>query len=364
MTKKITILFFTLLPLISFTQHESLAKKAEEDDLNYDTNYIDSHRERLTLRTFLTFKSDQVKQQGGNKRELLDYQVNRPFSIGIGFSYKWLNLSATLFTPFPNWDKKSKGVSSHFDLRITTNGRSWVTDFWAQKFGGYYLANTKSVFPFWNKPGIYYQRPDINTTSSGGIVYYNIRHKKFSFKAIFSQTERQLKSKGTPLIAMNWTGFEMNTHGGITGTANASTDSALTPYVIAMNFKPVERITKLQTATLGLGVGYAYTYVYKEHWFFTLMGTVFLNSQSHWYYSAAAPNGINVIKGSANMMWRGAMGYNSHSNYFGLTYVFNNISLGQSFGSTMDYNFSTVNFIYAHRIDVRGKKKRERKAPY
>ncbi|MFZ9848572.1 MAG: DUF4421 family protein [Flavobacteriales bacterium] len=211
------IILFILFPVVLSAQkipdlEKKLEKDARKDNLAYDTNYISSHREKLTIKTYLSAKSDELTQQGGVKRDKVIYDVNRPYRFGLGVSYKWFNLAATLFSPVTNNEIKEKGETKHFDLRITSNSRSFLTDIWIQSFKGFYLSNTLNVMPKWDKQGVFYQRKDISTFDFGGALFYNVKHRKFSFKALFSQNERQIKSKGTPIIGVNWSVFQMNSN--------------------------------------------------------------------------------------------------------------------------------------------------------
>jgi hypothetical protein len=355
MTLRLIILFilssFTLFSQNISEFEKKIQDNAQKDELDYDTNYILSYREKLTIKTYLSAKSDQLTQQGGIKRDMMTYEVNRPYRFGLGVSYKWLNLAATLFSPVTNSQLKEKGKTSTFDLRITTNGRTFLTDVWIQQFKGFYLANTLNVIPKWNKPGIFYQRKDISTFDFGGVVYYNLRHRKFSFKALFSQNERQLKSKGTPIVGVNWTVFQMK----------SSPDSSLVPYSITNNFKASEQINRINVRSLGLGVGYAYTLVFSKFWFLSLQGTYFVNAQTHRYHSKISPEEGTLYAGfRANVLWRTTFGYNSNKNYYGLIFIGNNVPLSRNkFSSDLHYLFNTLNLMYAHRFNVVKKKKKD-----
>lgn len=325
-----------------------LKEDAEKDELNYDTNYISSHRERLTLKTYLSTKSDELTQQGGLKRDLVKYDVNRPYRFGLGVSYKWFNLAATLFSPVSNNQIKEKGETKHFDLRVTTNGRKFIVDLWLQQFKGFYLSNTMNVIPTWSTPSIYYQRNDITTFDFGGAIFYNMRHRKFSFKALFSQNERQLKRKGTPVIGVDWSIFRMR----------SNPDSSLMPFSIVNHFNPTEQINRINAQSIGLGVGYAYTLVFSKYWFISLHGTYFVNAQTYRYYSKISPDDGTLYLGfKANVLWRGTFGYNSDNNYYGLIFIGNTVPLSKNkFPSDIQYIFNTVNVMYAHRFDVSKKK--------
>ena len=347
------IIIISFLPAILISQtlpqlEKKLKEDTQKDELNYDADYIVSYRERLTIKTYLSAKSDELTQQGGIKRDLVKYDVNRPYRFGLGVSYKWFNLAATLFSPVTNHQLKEKGETKHFDLRVTTNGRKFIVDVWIQQFKGFYLSNTMNVIPNWNTPAIFYQRRDLSTFDFGGAFYYNMRHRKFSFKALFSQNERQLKSKGTPVVGVDWSIFRMR----------SNPDSSLLPYTIVSHFKPSEQINRINAQSIGLGVGYAYTLVFSKYWFLSLHGTYFVNAQSFRYFSKISPDeGALYLGLKANVLWRGTLGYHSDKNYYGLIFIGNSVPLSKNkFPSDIQYIFNTLNLMYAHRFDITKKK--------
>ncbi len=307
--------------------------------MKFDSSYIKSFHHDITFKCYGNFKSNDITQTEG-KNKALDYTINNPFKIGFGVSYKWFNILATVITPFPI-DEYKKGKTNHFDLRFNIYGRSTVTDIWFQFYNGYYLKNSNDVLPGWNNPNAFYRRPDINVASLGGVLYFNLNKKKFSYKASFSQTDRQIKSAGAPIFGVNWSAF------------NVRGDSALLPAMIKSTFAPEQRVQSITAITLGAGGGYAYTYVFKKHWFASLSGTLFLVAQTYSYVLQGNP-APRVAPGLGfNFLSRGAFGYNDDKNYYGLVFISDNIPLGRRAGSVFNYSFGTFNLMYAHRFSLK-----------
>jgi len=326
------VLILLIAPNFLFAQE----KKKEE---KFDTSYIKSFRNDITLKCYGSFKSDDITQYQG-KNKILDYAINNPFTIGFGISYKWLNVLATVITPFPV-DTYKKGQTNHFDFRFNIYGRSTVTDIWFQFYNGYYLANSNDASFNWNNPTVFYKRPDIRVASLGGVFYYNLNKKEFSYRASFSQTDRQIKSAGAPIVGVNWSAVGIRA------------DSALLPSMIKTKFTPEQRVQDITAVTLGAGGGYAYTYVFKKNWFASLSGTIFLVAQTYQYVLQGNPAprvqpGLNF-----NLLSRGAFGYNDDKNYYGLVFVADNIPLGTRNGDTFNYSFVTVRLMYAHRFSLK-----------
>jgi len=324
-----------LFPLVLFAQ---AVDKDKSKEIQFDTNYIKSFRHDITLKFFGNFKSNDFTQVEG-KNKTLDYTINNPFKIGFGISYKWLNILATVITPFPV-DEYQKGKTRHFDLRFNMYGRSTVTDVWFQFYNGYYLANSNNILLNFNNPSAYYIRPDIKVASLGGVLYFNRNKTQFSYKASFSQTDRQLKSAGAPIFGVNWSAF------GING------DSALLPSMVITKFSAEHRVQSMSAFTFGAGGGYAYTYVFKKHWFASLSVNLFLVAQTYRYTLQGNPAPRVQAGVNFNFLSRGAFGYNDDKNYYGLIFIADNIPLGSRNGSTFNYSFATLNLMYAHRFSL------------
>lgn len=323
-------------PVFLFAQKKE--KKKKDGDVKFDTAYIKSFRHDITLKCYGNFKSNSITQYDGSHK-ILDYKINNPFRIGFGVSYKWFNLLATLITPFPVNEYK-KGKTDHFDIRLNMYGRRTVTDVWFQFYKGYYLANSNSIIPKWNNANAFYRRSDLDVASFGGVMYFNLNKRRFSYKASFSQTDRQIKSSGAPIMGVNWSGFH------VTG------DSALLPSALKADYTPEQRVQSITTFTLGLGGGYAYTYIFKKHWFASLSGTVFVVGQTYNYLIEGNPAPRTHPGLNFNFLSRGAAGYNNDKNYYGLVFISDNIPLGKRLGSTFHYSFGTMNLMYAHRFSL------------
>ena len=311
---------------------------AGEKEPKFDSTFIKSFHHDITLKCYGNSKWNSFTQHEG-KNQSLDYRINNPFKIGFGLSYRWFNILATVITPFPI-DEYKKGKTTHFDFRFNIYTRSKVADIWFQFYNGYYLANSNKAIPGWNNSKAYYLRPDIKVSSLGGVMYFNLNKREFSFKASFSQTDRQLKSAGAPIVAVNWSAF------------TAAGDSAFLPPMLKTTFAPELQVQSITAITMGVGGGYAYTYVFKKHWFASLSATLFLVAQSHSYVLQGNPAPRVQPDLNFNFLSRGAMGYNTDTDYYGLVFIADNIPLGKKNGSSFNYSFGTVNLMYAHRFNL------------
>jgi hypothetical protein len=129
---------------------------------------------------------------------------NTPNNLRLKLNYRFISFGfqfAPNFIP-GNGDEDLKGKTKSFGLGIGLIFKHWFLDLAYSKVKGYYLENSDD-FVSRSAGDPYIQFPDLHyngfAISSG---YFN--NSRFSFRSLSSQTERQLKSAGTFLPAINF----------------------------------------------------------------------------------------------------------------------------------------------------------------
>ena len=104
-----------------------------------------------------------------------------------------------------------------------------------------------------------YQRPDISSANFGLTVNYIFNNSRFSYKAAFSDTERQLKNAGS-LIA-----------GGSFFSYQTKADSSFIPHEIASKYFINSRsISKSGVRAFNANLGYAYSLLFLKNGIITM----------------------------------------------------------------------------------------------
>ena len=295
--------------------------------------YIKRFPHSITTRGFLGTKPNEFKLEDNRTSGLLSYRVATAPRFGGGISYKWFSFASSLFKiNEPN--ENQKGITNQFDLQWNFFMRLLSIDLRIQRHEGYYLENS-SVIKNWDQTkDDLYQRFDLITASVGGNIRYNFNYQKYSPRAIFTQTERQLKSAGSPSFGFRW------------NFLSVKSDSSIVPENIESTFANFN-LNQLFFSDIGFGLGYDYTFI-RDKWFFNigLMGFV-VHQNVNFYESGMLKKQIGL---QVNFQTRTALGYSNDNMYIGFTAVSDQMYSNWQNTKNIIYSFSKIRFIFARRI--------------
>lgn len=218
-----------------------------------------------------------------------NYKPNNSKGIGLGVSYRYVTLN---FAFGVLGRDNNKGKTHTLSLQTSLYKHQWVYDFVIQHYKGMYFT-PKDVYSVNDN---YYLRPDVGTTVIGGDFWRILNSDKFSYRAVMTQNDWQLKPAGSLLL-----GGEIY-YGGIAG------DSVLVPVAIAAGF-PQSEVHKAFSLRIGPGIGYAYTYVFKKNWFASAGVTESLDFVMGKEYTTGTSKAVSSF--SPNLNYRVGVGYNS-----------------------------------------------------
>jgi hypothetical protein len=254
----------------------------------YDSSYIEEYRGYLVGRFLANRKYASMTVVNRSRDYTLRYTPNKTFSAGLGASYRFatLNLAFGMLEPH-----HSRGKTRSLDLQIHRYGRKFTTDLLVQFFKGFYLADRRYALPGED----FYVRPDIASSSIGGNFQYVLNHRKFSYRAVFQQTEFQKKSAGSFLLGVE------------AYVGRFKGDSTVVPSGLTIDGDS-ETMYKMRYFEFGPNAGYAYTWVYKKI-FVTATGSVSLNASINRYFEEN--NTTTNIGVSPNSLIRFSTGYNT-----------------------------------------------------
>jgi hypothetical protein len=144
----------------------------------------------------------------------------------------------------------------------------------------------------------------------GANIQYIFNNRKFSYRAAYTQSDRQKKSAGSFLV------------GAESYYVIGQGDSSLIPPDIKNTYfwqsMPYDRSTNF---SLGVSGGYAHTFVIKQKIFFSFSAVPGLSFGKAAIYYAPPDTKTTSFSVNASLMWRFAMGYHSSSFFAGLSYV-------------------------------------------
>lgn len=268
----------------------------------------------------------------------LSFRPNNSYSFGVGAYLFDVSAEVSLSIPLDEKSTGRYGSSEARDLSTSLLGTNWGVDAFVQRYESFYLSNPVPAIPS-NKP--YPLRSDIRLTNFGGTGIYIFNKNKFSLWSAYNFSERQLKSKGSALIA--WT----------VNSVHLSADSLVLAPQYLTRLNTTTNFRDVRYATFGVAPGYSYNVVWRELFFNVSLAA---GPAHHWvYYMGSDGIGHYDIAINSFVDARIAIGYNSDRWFGGITFVsqsravkFENITLetqSQAFRMLVGYRIEEKGFM-------------------
>lgn len=281
-----------------FVLQFSVTAKSLSDyiQLKKDTNYIQSYYNDLILRVYSGEKTQSLELDDLNNPYRLKYLPNGYFNLGVGVNFKSFGLSLATKIPVFLESEVKHGETKRFGIQSYIYSNKFSVDLLTSFLKGYYLSNSYLHLKSYPKD-LDYQRPDIASANIGISVNYIFNNTRFSYKAAFSDTEKQLKSAGSLLA------------GGSIFSYQTTADSALVPREIdATHFMKSRDLTKSGVLAFNANLGYAYSLVFLKRGIATFSYMLGSGVQDN-SFDSEFENEINKWRFSFNYIGRIAIGY-------------------------------------------------------
>lgn len=310
-----------------------------------DSVYISSYQDDIVARLFTSSKYANFIIRDSEVDAEIKYDPNDRLNIGFGATYKSFTLNLGFNFPFINNDNDKYGNTEYLDLQTYFLTRKFTIDLFLSYYKGFYLSNPSEVINNWVDSDVYPQRGDIRSLDAGINGFYIFNHQKFSYRAAFTQDERQTKSAGSLLL------------GGSVKASEISADSSLVPAnMIYRDFFDGQDFNKANLSNITAQVGYAHTFVIKKVIFFTgsLLGGIGFGKLRLQYLDDLYPWEQSHLEVSFGGSFRLAAGYNSRKFYAGISYVNSAAQMPTPIRKTsFASNSGNVRFNIAYRIDIK-----------
>ena len=188
---------------------------------------------------------------GGPSVKGVSYQPNVAPRIGTRILWKDWGTMLSLSLPIPKSEQTRRGYSSQTSIVINNYWRQYATDFYFQRFRGFYVSSPLTELQA-NKPTLYPQLPDATVFNYGFNLYRTVNPQNFSLKAAFSQTEFQTKSGGSFLFTVFYNHLEINVGDRLLLGSDPN------------SLKEMPNLDKGKFDTLGAGYGYGHMAISKD----------------------------------------------------------------------------------------------------
>lgn len=176
------------------------------------------------------------------------YQPNFWPRIGVRLSWREWGTTLTFPLPMPEDEKRRRGDTVQTNIVLNKYWRQNAMDIYYQDFRGFYVSSPGTELSL-RKAGRYPQLPDARVRNLGFNWYFAINPEKYSLRAAFSQSERQLESGGSWIWTCYYNHLSINLGANfIPGTGGGGIEGP--PNLDSGHFD-----------TAGFGAGYGYTYI-------------------------------------------------------------------------------------------------------
>lgn len=245
----------------------------------------------------------ELKNQAGNK-QTLQYNSNKPYSLGVGMYLFELGFEIAFAVPLDEQSKRIFGESKSRDVQLNILGKKWGADLFYQRYSGFYVDDPENPVPAGTP---YLQRPDIVTRNTGVTVNRIFNSNRFSFRSAYNFAERQLTSAGSVIVFATFD--NQMTRG----------DSAIIGKQFADEFAESALINHIRSSNLGVAPGYSYSLIFKG---FFINGTLAIGPGHNWMkYELEDGTEVSKLRFSALVAARISLGYNGDKFFGGLTFM-------------------------------------------
>jgi hypothetical protein len=174
---------------------------AQNDSLK-ERKYVEYIPDYLTSRIAV---NNDIRGFGVRNTVSYDIMPNTKNVLKISANYKWFSFSASQTPAFlpGNNDDKEKGSTKNLSFALNLNFKHWMQHLSFNRVKGYYLENTKDFRSSWRPGDVYIQFPDLYYRSYLGHTAYKF-NKNFSYNALATQSERQVRSAGSIISALTY----------------------------------------------------------------------------------------------------------------------------------------------------------------
>jgi hypothetical protein len=226
------------------------------------------------------------------------FRPNINTHLSLNFNYRFLALGIQMAPRFlpGNGDEDIRGETRSFDLRARILTRHLNGEINFNRIKGYYVQNSDE-FISWSPGDPYLQIPDLVYSGIRLNLLYNF-NRKFSYRSLINQTERQLKSAGTFIPSFTFRYYTLD-------QANA-----------------VINTDELLNIEASIGPGYIYTFVIGKM-FYASLGAFGKVGYLHTRYSTEVAGHTDISSGNNLLLraeGRAGLGYNGKRIFGGLYY--------------------------------------------
>ncbi len=271
-----------------------------------DSTYIDAFSQNTAAKFFLGNKFTSLTYQPSGQDPIV-YNPDAKLDLGIGLS--WKGWGGSISYGIGLGEKRTES----FDWQYHHYNRHFMFDVYGQFYKGFSFENSD------NEEVAYY--PDMKISKLDGLFLYGFNGNKYSFRAAFNQSEKQLRSAGSFLLGANVDYTKITLPEGVVS----------------------DRLKLKHNFFAGPAGGYTYTWVIKERYYISALAVVGFNL------------GIDDLKNEFDVypavFPRLSAGYNAETWSISISGIFNNVYVSYANDENLSINTGTSRITFVKRFD-------------
>lgn len=224
---------------------------------NVDTNYIEPQKYNFTvmLQNTNTYEVYRLSAQSGQS---MTFSPDLNVRVGPYFGWRWAFFGYTVDLKTKHTDKKKR----EYDLSLYSS-KVGVDLFYRETGNDYKIRHVGLGKDIDASPLEGMPFDGISSSIKGFSLYYIMNHRRFSYPAAFSQSTRQLRSAGSPLIGIGYTRHKLSVDiSRLDEMLNETMPDLYDESLIDSTFD----IGKVKYSDLSITGGYAYNWVVARNW--------------------------------------------------------------------------------------------------
>lgn len=184
--------------------------------------------------------------------QTLKYKPHAPSRTFLSLAYDWMSASISAVNPLASDQDLLYGESKATDYLFRFYFERWTTEFFYQRYKGYYIDNTQDVIPNWSKSQPRRLYPDLTTEHVGFSTTYIFSPETYSMAASFDQSVIQKESGGSWLLNVSGSDHRIRN------------SSALIPSELTASYGEFGNVQSGRMFTASLGAGFGYNFIFLE----------------------------------------------------------------------------------------------------
>lgn len=315
----------------------------------FDTNYVRRYNERIAISIFQSQRTfelnmSQTGMDDAAKKSTLQYIARSNKATGFCVAYDKISFSLAYTTPLPEDEIKKKGKTKYSDYSLAFTSYRYRLEMAYRNYKGFYEGNTANYDTAYNDSSAFYKRPELNNLVLKTRLIYFFNKRKFSYSAAYSNTYRQMRTKGSWYV---YTDLFYNSLTDPTG---------FLPAQVEHYYEDYRKFNSMEAYGLSLGGGYSLNIVMFKSLY--VNGTFGLAGQFYQQNTKTADGVINnrILKaGITGADLRGAIGYNG-KNFFIRTTLLVDVTVFNVGKISIGSQLIGGSFAYGYRFKFRERK--------